>query len=78
MAIESFSAVVRSRQITDEIILIGCCRGSDLFLVVQTLDHPGLLPGFVQRRQQHSRQNRDDRDHDEELYQRKTAFSLER
>ncbi len=76
MAIESFSAVVRSRLITDEIILIGCGRGSDLFLVVHTLDHPGLLPGFVQRRQQHSRQDRNDRDHDEELYQRETAFPL--
>ncbi len=47
--------------------------------VVDTADRPGLFPRAVQGRQQQSRQDRNDRDHDQELYQRKTArrFTLQ-
>ena len=39
--------------------------------IVCTTDCPGGFPRLVQRRQKHPRENRDDRNHDEELYEGK-------
>ena len=49
------------------------------FEVVLAADGMSLIPCLVQRRQQHSGQDRDDRNHNEKLYERKTIsrFTLQ-
>ena len=46
-------------------------RQPHLFDVARTARRSRLLPRLIQRRQQHARQNRDDRDYHEQLNQRK-------
>ena len=59
--------------------IVGIQPDSDLhlFQIVDALGAHSRLFCLVQCRQQHSRQDRDDRNHDEELYQRKAALSPE-
>ena len=49
---------------------------SELLLLARTVDQLRLLHGAVQRRQQHCRQNSNDRNHDQELYQSKNFYFL--
>ena len=63
-----------------QIILIVCGvtdkARADLAQIADALDRLCLVPGRIQRGQQHSRQDRDDGDHDKELYERKTVLPL--
>ena len=45
--------------------------------IVLAADGMSFVPCLVQRGQQHSGKDRDDRNHDKELYQRKTALTLQ-
>ena len=51
-------------------------RGAELFQIVGAGNPARPLPRLVQRRQQHRRQNGDDRDHYEEFDQRKKSSSF--
>ena len=44
-------------------------KQTKLFLIVPAGSFAGGIPRIVQSRQQHSRQNRNDRYHDQEFYQ---------
>ena len=46
--------------------------------IVLAADGMSFVPCLVQCRQQHSRQNRDDRNHDQQFYQCKTVLTLQR
>ena len=48
-------------------------RHSHLFQVVQAFDPVCALSGFVQHRQQHCRQNGNDRNYDQKFYQSETS-----
>ena len=53
-------------------LIVVAVRGSgdsELLQIVDAGNRMRLFPRLVQRRQKHCRQNRDDRNHDEELYQ---------
>ena len=53
--------------------LNGCIGASEIVLAA---DGMSFVPRLVQRGQQHSRQNGNDRNNNEELYQRKAALPL--
>ena len=57
-----------------EILNIHECIGQNPFLVADALNRSRLVFRGIQRRQKHRRQNRDDRNHDEELYQGENPF----
>ena len=50
-------------------------RGTELFVITEAFDRLRLAPRLIQRRQQHCRQNRDDRDDHEQLDEGKPAAS---
>ena len=52
-----------------KIIAVICGRLSDGTEIVGAADGVGCRSGTVQRRQQHSGEDRDDRDHNQQLYQ---------
>ena len=57
-----------------EILNIHECIGQNPFLVADALNRSRLVFRGIQRRQKHRRQNRDDRNHDEELYQGENPY----
>ena len=65
-------AALRSQSIISVGIKLN--RRTKLLQIADTAGCSCPHPRLVQRRQQHRRQNRDDRNHDEELYKRKCRF----
>ena len=73
-------AGLRAIDLRHGVVIVACvheCRRADLFQIGLAAGGLGFVARLRQRRQQHGRQNGDDRDDDEQFNQRKASFLLD-